>query len=78
MLIVDNCPAHPHVGGLKAIRLYFLSPNTTSKTQLMDQGLIRSLKAKYRSRMVLMIIKVIDTQKGYPNNQYSNCAVIGR
>ena len=45
VLIVDNCPAHPYVGGLKAIRLCLLPPNTTSKTPPMDQELIRSLKA---------------------------------
>lgn len=27
-LIVDNCPAHQHVEGLKAIPLVFLPPNT--------------------------------------------------
>ena len=49
MLIIDNCPAHPAIGGLKAIQLCFLPPNTTAVTQPMDQGVIRSLKAKYRS-----------------------------
>ncbi|CAG2193976.1 unnamed protein product [Mytilus edulis] len=29
-MIVDNCPAHPHVKGLKSIKLVFLPPNTTS------------------------------------------------
>ena len=53
LLIVDNCPAHPQIGGLKAIEMCFLPPNTTSITQPMDQGVIRSLKAKYRSRMNL-------------------------
>ena len=47
VLIVDNCPAHPIIDGLKSIELVFLPPNTTSKTQPMDQGVIRSLKAKY-------------------------------
>ena len=45
--IVDNCPAHPHVPDLTAIDLIFLSLNTTSVTQPMDQGVKRSLKAKY-------------------------------
>ena len=48
IIIVDNCPAHPIIEGLKAVELVFLSPNTTSKTQPMDQGVIRSLKVKYR------------------------------
>lgn len=40
-MIVDNCPAHPAISGLKAIDLIFLPPNTTSCTQPMDQGVIR-------------------------------------
>ena len=43
--VIDNCPAHPHIDNLKAIKLYFLPPNTTSKTQPMDQGVVSSLKA---------------------------------
>ena len=39
-MIVDNCPAHPEVLGLKAINLQFLPSNTTSRTQAMDQGVI--------------------------------------
>ena len=42
-LIVDNCPAHPRIKGLQAVTLHFLSPNTTSRTQPMDQGIIRTL-----------------------------------
>lgn len=48
VLLLDNCNAHPHVQGLKSIRLVFLPPNTTSVLQLMDQGVIRSLKCSYR------------------------------
>ena len=48
-LIIDNCPAHPNVPALDWLELIFLPPNTTSITQLTDQGVIRSLKAKYRS-----------------------------
>ena len=66
LLIVDNCPAHPQIGGLKAIEMCFLPPNTTSITQPMDQGDIRSLKAKYRSRMIQQIIKAIDAKKSIP------------
>ena len=48
-LIIDNCTAHPHVENLKWVELIFLPPKTTSHTQLMDQSIIRALKAKYRS-----------------------------
>ena len=51
-VIIDNCTAHPHVEYLKWVELIFLPPNTTSHTQPMDQGIIRVLKAKYRSLAV--------------------------
>ena len=44
--VIDNCPVHPHTDDLKAIKFHFLPPNTTSTTQPMDQGVIRTLKAK--------------------------------
>ena len=48
-LIIDNCPAHPDVPALEWVELTFLPPNTISVTQPIDQGVIRDLKAKYRS-----------------------------
>ena len=49
-LIIDNCTAHPEIGGLKAIDFFFLPPNTTSALQPMDQRVIRSLKVRYRKK----------------------------
>ena len=66
-LIVDNCPAHPEIEGLKAIDLFFLPPNTTSHLQPMDQGVIRSLKAKYRQKVIRKIIDAIDKGNMIPN-----------
>ena len=66
VLIVDNCPAQPIVDGLKAIELVFLPPNTTSKTQPMDQGVIRSLKAKYRRKIIKRLIRAVDMKKKLP------------
>ena len=42
ILIVDNCPAHPIVDGLKGTELISLPPNKTSKTQPWNQGVISS------------------------------------
>uniref|UniRef100_A0A3B3Q9M8 HTH CENPB-type domain-containing protein n=1 Tax=Paramormyrops kingsleyae TaxID=1676925 RepID=A0A3B3Q9M8_9TELE len=47
-LIVDNCRAHPDVPGLKAITIFYLPPNTTSKLQPMDQV----LKVYYRKMLM--------------------------
>ena len=37
--VINNCPAQSHIDNLKAIKLYFLPPNTTSKTQPMGLGM---------------------------------------
>ena len=65
-LIVDNCAAHPHIEGLKAIQLVFLPPNTTSETQPMDQGVNRSLKAHYRALTVQLFIRAVDKNQPLP------------
>ena len=44
IFVVDNCPGHPITEGLTAMELVFLPPNTTSKTQPMDQDVIRYRK----------------------------------
>ena len=59
-MVVDNCPAHPKVTGLKAISLFFLPPNTTSKTQPMDQGIIQNLKLYYRKQVILRQLTAIE------------------
>ena len=66
VLIIDNCPAHPNVDNLKAIQLVFLPPNTTSKTQPMYQGVVRALKAFYRTNVVRRQIKYVDEDKTTP------------
>ena len=53
---IKNCTAHPHVQNLKWVELVFLTPNTTSHTQSIDQGIIRALKAKYHWLVVHKLI----------------------
>ena len=67
MFVIDNCPAHPHIENLQSTTLYFLPPNTTSSLQPMDQGVIRSLKCKYRTRIIQKYITAIDNEKQIPN-----------
>ena len=66
-LIVENCPAHPDINDLKAIELVFLPPNTTSHTQPMDQGVIWSLKSKYRILSVRRIITALENDEDMPS-----------
>ena len=65
-LIIDNCPVHPDVPVLEWVELIFLPPNTTSVTQPMDQGVIRGLKAKYRSLAVKKQITALEKGSQLP------------
>ena len=60
-LIVDNCPAHPAISGLRAVQLIFLPPNTTSVLQPCDQGIIETLKTHYRKRVLRKLIASIES-----------------
>ena len=55
LLFVDNCSAHPDIQ-LSNIKLKFLPPNTTSKLQPCDAGIIQTLKANYRIQLVNHIL----------------------
>ena len=65
-LIIDNCPAHPSISNLTNVQLVFLPPNTTSILQPMDQGVIRSLKAHYRGRVVRLLCRVLEKKEPCP------------
>lgn len=61
LLLVDNCPAHPHLSNLKNIKLEFFPPNFTSVLQPMDQGVIHSLKVHYRRHLMISNLKCIES-----------------
>ncbi len=74
LLIMDNCSAHiplmqlAFVVTLRNITVFYLPPNTTSKIQPCDTGIIRSLKAYYWRHFNRLIIqrlqdKVVDLEK---------------
>ena len=48
-LIIDNFPAHRKINDITFIELIFVPPNTISKLQSMDEGVIWSLKAYFKS-----------------------------
>ncbi len=63
ILFLDNCTAHSPDVSLKCIRIQFLPPNTTSKLQPMDRGIIKNVKHKYRREVVRRYIADIDEGK---------------
>ena len=65
-LIIDNCPAYPSISNLTNVQLVFLPPNTTSILQPMDQGVIRSLKAHYRGKVVRLLCRALEKKEPCP------------
>lgn len=68
-MVVDNCPAHPNIQcNLRAIKLVFLPPNTTSKSQPCDQGIIQNLKVHYRKNLIMQLIASIEGNREFNFN----------
>ena len=59
LLFLDNCGAHPHME-LENVKVIFLPPNTTSKLQPMDAGIIQNLKMVYQKKLLRHIIFLMD------------------
>ncbi|KAI8502235.1 hypothetical protein Bbelb_198230 [Branchiostoma belcheri] len=62
LLFADNAPSHPSIR-LKNVELKFFPPNTTSKLQPMDQGIIQTVKLKYRKRQLRRILRELENDK---------------
>ena len=59
LLFVDNCGAHPDIQ-LTNTRMLFLPPNTTSRLQPCDAGIIAAFKAHYRKRLMRHVLAEMD------------------
>jgi hypothetical protein len=60
LLFLDNATSHTEPLALSNVMLKFLPPNTTSKLQPLDLGIIRAFKARYRKHMLKHLITKID------------------
>jgi hypothetical protein len=56
LLFLDNAPCHTINNDLSNVKVIFFPPNTTSKCQPLDQGIIHSFKCHYRQKLVKHII----------------------
>ena len=63
LLFVDNAPSHSAVL-LKNVTVKNFPANTTSMCQPMDQGIIQSLKLKYRQRQLQHVVNIMDSKPG--------------
>jgi hypothetical protein len=59
LLLVDNCAAHPAISRSN-VKLVFLPPNTTSKLQPCDAGIIQCVKLHYRKKLLRHVITELD------------------
>ena len=64
-MVLDNCTAHPNISNLTNIKLVFLPPNTTAKTQPMDAGVIRCLKAQYRNSLAKLRLLAFEEKRDF-------------
>ena len=55
LLLVDNCSAHPDIH-FSNVKLVFLPPNTTSKLQPCDAGIIQATKMHYRKLLLCHVL----------------------
>lgn len=67
LLFIDNCTAHNIIPPLKAIKVKFLPPNTTSKLQPLDQGIIKNFKSFYRKEVVRKLIIDMEQHSASPS-----------
>uniref|UniRef100_H3AP49 DDE-1 domain-containing protein n=1 Tax=Latimeria chalumnae TaxID=7897 RepID=H3AP49_LATCH len=63
LLFIDNCPAHPTIATLMATTVIVLPPNSTSKLQPVDQGVIKSFKQNYRCLLLKHIIACFELRE---------------
>ena len=66
ILFVDNCSAHGSeevLPELQHVDVRFLPPNTTSRLQPLDSGVIATFKAKFRGRLLFRVFENIDVGK---------------
>jgi hypothetical protein len=48
LLFIDNCPTHNCIPTCQTVKVKFLAPNTTLKSQLLNQEIIITFKMLYR------------------------------
>ena len=58
LILLDNFSGHK-IGDFENIRFHFFPPNTTSKIQPLDMGIIASFKSKYRRLLNNFIFDLI-------------------
>ncbi len=72
LLLVDNASSHMDIDQSN-VKVHFLPPNTTSKLQPMDAGLIRSFNAHYRRHFLEWLLTQIEAKTGVKHIDLLTC-----
>ncbi|XP_051820496.1 tigger transposable element-derived protein 4 [Antechinus flavipes] len=65
VIFLDSLPAHPEVKILKSIQLVFFPSSFSSKFVAMNQGVIKTLKVKYRFCLVKKFFDSVESSKEF-------------
>ncbi|GFW31518.1 tigger transposable element-derived protein 6 [Trichonephila clavipes] len=63
LLFLDNCTVYNNAPPLSNVKLKFFPPNSTSKLQPLDQGIIHNFKTFYRREVVKSILDNLEYQQ---------------
>ncbi|GFT08809.1 tigger transposable element-derived protein 6 [Trichonephila clavipes] len=63
LLFLDNCTVHNNTPALSNGKLQFFPPNSTSKLQPLDQGIIHNFKTFYRREVVKSVLDNLENQQ---------------
>ncbi|GFS79938.1 tigger transposable element-derived protein 6 [Trichonephila clavipes] len=63
LLFLDNCTVHNNAPPLSNVKLQFFPPNSTSKFQPLDQGIIHNFKTIYRREVVKSVLDSLENQQ---------------
>ncbi|GFW53006.1 tigger transposable element-derived protein 6 [Trichonephila clavipes] len=63
LLFLDNCTVHNNAPPLSNVKLQFFPPNSTSKLQPLDQGVIHNFKTFYRREVVKSVLYNLENQQ---------------
>lgn len=74
LLFMDNAPSHPKDLRLSNVKVVPLPANTTSKLQPLDQGIIKTVKSRYRKRLLQAVLAKMD--KGEDITNISKCVSV--
>ena len=67
LLLMDNCSAHGSQDSqpeLRNVSILFFPPNTTSRLQPLDAGIIAAIKLRYRRRQMEFAVDMAEVGKG--------------